>query len=93
MQALKCPLDICLLQFLQERGISPSFALRYAASCGVLDPKGIKDKIVFPAWAGVILGPLMSVGGNVGVPRMGGGDPNTLAITKLIEKCSPHGRG
>lgn len=41
MQALKCPLDICLLQFLQERGISPSFALRYAASCGVLDPKGI----------------------------------------------------
>ena len=26
---------------MQERGISPSFALRYAASCGVLDPKGI----------------------------------------------------
>ena len=52
-----------------------------------------QKKLVFPAWAGVILEELREAKLVLGVPRMGGGDPSPEKIMARAYRCSPHGRG
>ena len=49
--------------------------------------------ILFPAWAGVILGYYKSYNFSSSIPRMGGGDPYIGKIVDKVGLYSPHGRG
>ena len=49
--------------------------------------------MLFPAWAGVILGRWLDGKDRITVPRMGGGDPAVSSQNMDLLDCSPHGRG